>query len=217
MDKTSFKGQDAEYGRRYAILNQGTTPDYLMPVKFLDGTTEYDGFAPRENIRIKMNGGGLNYVHGGTSLQELVVPVIDYHFLRNDYKTYQKNKAKYDTKPVTVSLLSANRKIVNMIFSLNFYQKEAVGDNREAATYLLYFVDSSGKQISDTSKIIADKISDNAQERTFRCSFTLKPLKYSNQDSYYLTIADESGLQMPIKEEFQINIAFAVDDFNFGL
>lgn len=217
VDKTSFKGQDAEYGRRYAILNQGTTPDYLMPVKFLDGTTEYDGFAPRENIRIKMNGGGLNYVHGGTSLQELVVPVIDYHFLRNDYKTYQKNKAKYDTKPVTVSLLSANRKIVNMIFSLNFYQKEAVGDNREAATYLLYFVDSSGKQISDTSKIIADKISDNAQERTFRCSFTLKPLKYSNQDSYYLTIADESGLQMPIKEEFQINIAFAVDDFNFGL
>jgi uncharacterized protein (TIGR02687 family) len=217
VDKTSFKGQDAEYGRRYAILNRGAKPDYLMPVQFLDGTTEFDGFAPRENIRIKMNGGGLNYVHGGTSLQELVVPVIDYRFLRNDYKTYQKNKAKIDTKPVTVSLLSANRKIVNMIFSLNFYQKEAVSDNREAATYLLYFVDSSGKQISDTSKIIADKLSDNAQERTFRCSFTLKPLKYSSQDSYYLTIADESGLQMPIKEEFQINIAFAVDDFDFGL
>jgi uncharacterized protein (TIGR02687 family) len=216
VDKTSFKGLDAEYGRRYAILQHGTTPDYLMPVKFLDCTTEFDGFAPRENIRIKMNGGGLNYVHGGTSLQELVVPVIDYHFLRNDYKTYQKNKAKYDTKPVTVSLLSANRKIVNMIFSLNFYQREAVGDNREAATYLMYFVDASGKQISDTSKIIADKVSDNAQERAFRCSFTLKPLKYSNQDSYYLTIADESGLQMPIKEEFQIDIAFAVDDFDFG-
>ena len=216
VDKTSFKGQDAEYGRRYAILQHGTTPDYLMPVKFLDGTTEFDGFAPCENIRIKMNGGGLNYVHGGTSLQELVVPVIDYHFLRNDYKTYQKNKAKYDTKPVTLSLLSANRKIVNMIFSLNFYQKEAVGDNREAATYILYFVDVNGKQISDASKIIADKVSDNAQERTFRCSFTLKPLKYSNQDSYYLTIADESGSQMPIKEEFQIDIAFAVDDFDFG-
>jgi hypothetical protein len=43
VDKTSFKGQDAEYGRRYAILNRGVTPDYLMPVKFLDGTTEFDG------------------------------------------------------------------------------------------------------------------------------------------------------------------------------
>ena len=28
-------------------------------------------------------------------------------------------------------------------------------------------------------------------------------------------IADESGLQAPIREEFQIHIAFAVDEFNF--
>ena len=28
-------------------------------------------------------------------------------------------------------------------------------------------------------------------------------------------IADESGLQPPVKEEFQIDIAFAVDDFQF--
>lgn len=46
-----------------------------------------------------------------------------------------------------------------MIFSLNFYQKEPVGDNRES--YQLYFTDSSGKQISDIQKIIADKTSDN--------------------------------------------------------
>ena len=72
----------------------------------------------------------------------------------------------------------------NMIFSLNFYQKEAVGDNRSAANYLLYFVDSNGKQISDTAKIIADKTSEN-------------------------------GLQMPQKEEFQIDIAWAVDEFDF--
>ena len=63
-----------------------------------------------------------------------------------------------------VSLLSATHKVSNMIFSLNFYQKEPVGDNREAATYQLYFTDSNGKQISDIAKIIADKISDNGQE-----------------------------------------------------
>ena len=39
--------------------------------------------------------------------------------------------------------------------------------------------------------------------------------KYSSQESYYLVIADESGLQMPVREEFQIDIAFAVDEFNF--
>ena len=215
VDKTSFNQQDVEYGRRYAIMQKGATPDYLLPVRFVDEEADMDAFAPRENVRIKMSGGGLNFVHGGISLQEMVVPVIDYQFLRNANKAYQRNREKYDTKPVTVSLLSATRKISNMIFSLNFFQQEAVSDNRSVCNYLLYFVDSNGKQISDTARIIADKASDNAQDRTFRCSFNLKSLKYSNRDSYYLVIADESGLQAPQREEFQIDIAFALDEFNF--
>lgn len=213
VDKTTPSEQDVEIDRRYLITRKGVTPDYLLPVKFMDD--RYDAFAPRASVRIKKKGGGLNFVHGGISLQEMVVPIIEYHYLRNDSKAYQRNKAKYDTKPVEIGLLSASRKISNMIFSLNFYQKEAVCDNRSAANYLLYFVDSNGKQISDTAKIIADKTSENGQERTFRCSFNLKSLKYDNRASYYLVIADESGLQMPQKEEFQIDIAFAVDEFDF--
>ena len=79
----------------------------------------------------------------------------------------------------------------------------------------MYFVDEYGQKISDTAKIIADKTSDNAQERTFRCNFSLRSQKYSSRQAYFLVIADESGLQAPVKEEFQIDIAFAVDDFNF--
>ena len=215
VDKTTESEQDVEIGRRYAIMQKGVQPQYLLPVKFLGDETPYDAFTPRENIRIKMKGGGLNFVHGGISLQEMVVPVIEYHFLRNQSKEYQKNKSKYDTKPVEISLLSANRKISNMIFSLDFYQKEAVGGNREAATYQLYFTDSNGKQISDVQKIIADKTSDNGQERTFRCQFNLKSLKYSNTETYFLVIVDENGLQIQ-REEFQIDIAFAVDEFDFS-
>lgn len=215
VDKTSFNQQDVEYGRRYAIMQKGVNPGYLLPVKFVDETSGFAAFAPRENIRIKMSGGGLSFVHGGISLQEMVVPVIDYQFLRNASKAYQRNREKYDTKPVSVSLLSATRKISNMIFSLNFFQKEAVGDNRSPCNYLLYFTDASGKHISDVARIIADKSSNNAQERTYRCNFNLKSLKYSNRDRYYLVIADESGLQAPLREEFQIDIAFALDEFNF--
>lgn len=215
VSKASWNGQEVDYGRRYAIMKNGATPEYLIPVQFLNGKTDYTAFAPRENVRIKMSGGGLNFVHGGISLQEMVVPVIDYHFLRNDSKTYQRNRSKIDTKPVTVSLLSASHKISNMIFSLSFYQKEAVGDNREKAIYSLYFTDSAGKAVSDTCRIIADKTSSNSKERTFRCNFNLKSLSYDNKATYYLVIADESGLQMPQREEFQIDIAFAVDEFNF--
>ena len=215
VGKTSFNSMDVEYGRRYAIMKKGAKPNYLLPVKFLDGNTEFEGFAPRENIRIKMNGGGMNFVHGGISLQEMVVPVIEYHYLRNDSMEYKRNKHKYDTKPVTVNLLSANRKISNMIFSLNFYQKDAVSANREAANYQVYFTDENGRQISDVQKIIADKTSDNGAERTFRCQFNLKSLKYSNTATYYLVISDEQGLQTPKREPFQIDIAFAVDEFDF--
>lgn len=214
VDKTTEAADDVEVDRRYLITKKGAKPQYLLPVKFMDDE-QYDAFAAMGNVRIKKKGGGLNFVHGGISLQEMVVPIIDYHYMRTDSAGYKKNKKKYDTKPVTVSLLSANHKISNMIFSLNFYQKEAVRDNREAANYLLYFVDSENKQVSDTQRIIADKTGDNNQERTFRVNFNLKSMKYDNKESYYLVIADESGLQLPQREEFTIDIAFAVDNFDF--
>lgn len=213
-DNAGFKNHIIEYGRRYAIMMKDSKPEYLQYVKFLDGNTDYEAYAPKENVRIKMNGGGLNYVHGGISLQELCVPLIEYHFLRKQSKEYQRNKEAYDTKPVEISLLSATHKISNMIFSLNFYQKEAVGDNRAGAVYQIYFTDGKGKQISDVQKIIADKTSENGQERTFRCSFNLKSLKYDNKEIYYLVIAEEGG-EIKAQEEFQIDIALAVDDFDF--
>ena len=215
VDLESKDDQRIEVGRRYSIMHRRYHSDFLIPVRFIAGDNpHYDGWAPREMVRIKMKGGGLNFVHGGISLQEMVVPVIEYHFLRNQSKEYIRNKSRYDTKPVEVGLLSEGRKISNMIFSLNFYQKDPVGGNREAATYQVYFADSSGKAISDVVKIIADKTSANNQERIFRCGFNLKSLKYSNTDTYHLIIADENGLQVQ-REEFQIDIAFAVDEFDF--
>ena len=102
-----------------------------------------------------------------------------------------------------------------MIFSLDFYQEDAVSTNREMAIYKIYFTDENGKQISDVQKVIADKTSDNGSERIFRCQFNLKSLKYSNTAIYYLVIEEEKGLQMPQREQFQIDIAFAVEEFDF--
>ena len=88
-------------------------------------------------------------------------------------------------------------------------------ENQEKIQDSLRDLNSENQKISDTCKIIADKTTENAQERTFRCSFNLKSRKYNVQETYYLIISDESGLQAPIKEEFQIDIAFAVDEYNF--
>lgn len=213
VDRTTLGKEDVEVDRRYLITRKGAKPDYLLPVKFMD--ENYDAFAPKESVRIKKKGGGLQFVHGGISLQEMVVPVISYHYLRKESKTFQLNKAKYTVKPVELSLLSGNHKVTNMIFSLSFYQKEAVGDNLSAANYVLYFVDGAGNPISDRVKIIADKTSSNEKDRIFRVAFNLKSQKYSNAEIYYLVIENENGLELPKKEEFQIDIAFAMDDFDF--
>lgn len=215
VDKTSETATDVEVDRRYLIAQKGAAPEYLLPVCFINGETDYDAFAARENVRIRKKGGGLNYVHGGISLQEMVVPVVEYKYLHTNSKDYTNNKARFDTKPVQLNLLSANRKLCNMIFSLDFHQTEPVGGNREAANYELYFTDAGNNRISDTCRIIADKTSDNSKERTFRCNFNLKSLPYDNRAAYYLVIADESGLQMPKREEFQIDIAFALGEFDF--
>lgn len=211
VGKTATTAQ-VEIGRRYAILQKGANPQYLLPMKLLDGKTSYDAFTPRENIRIKMKGGGLNFVHGGISLQEIVVPIIEYHFLRNQSKEYKENKDMYDTKPVEICLLTSNRKISNMIFALDFYQKDPLGINRQAATYQLQFKDSNGNPVSDMQKIIADKADDDIRARTFRRTFNLRAQKYNSADIYYLVI--DNGLSAQ-REEFQIDIAFSMDEFNF--
>lgn len=204
LDKTTASAQDVESGRRYAIMQKGARPQNLLPVKFLDGKTPYEAFTPRENMRIKIKGGGLNFVHGGISLQEMVVPIIECHVLRN--------QSKDDTKPVEICLFTSERKISNMIFALNFYQKEPIGINRQATTYRLQFTDSNGNPVSDEQQIIADKIEDDIQERTFRRTFNLKAQRYSSTDTYYLAI--DNGLEVQ-RVEFRIDIAFSMTDFDF--
>lgn len=206
--------QEVEFGRRYAIMQRGARAQYLLPIKLLGGKTPYDAFTPRENIRIKIKGGGSKFVHGGISLQEMAVPIIEYHFLRNQSKEYKENRSLYDTKPVEICLLSSNRKISNMMFSLDFYQKEPVGINRQAMIYKLYFTNGNGNLVSDIQKVVADKTEHDIQERIFRRTFNLKSLKYSNTDTYYLVIIDDNGLNEQ-REEFTISIAFTVNTVDF--
>lgn len=214
MEKSSFKKDIVEQGRRYVITNDLANPDFLMPVKGIYNDANLLGFAPRENIRIKC-AGGTKFVHGGTCLQEMCVPIIKYKYLRTGYKAYRINKDKYDTKPVSIALLSSNRKISNMIFNLSFYQKEAVKDSYVPCTYNVYITDANGNEVSDTQKIIADKTSTIPKDREFKCTFNLKSQQFSNTETYYLVIVDEEGKQVPIKEEVQIDIAMAIGDFDF--
>ncbi len=208
---------EIDIGRRYAILSDVVVPEKLMPIKLIDSDMSCMGYTPKENIRIKRKGSGENFVHGGVSLQEMVVPVITYNHLRNTSKEYLKNKAKYDTTLVEVGLVSSSRKISNMIFALNFFQKEQVSDVKTESSYTVYFANAEGLQISDSQKIIASKTSEDTRERSFRCTFNLKAMNFNRLETYYLMIIEDTGVLSPQREEFNIDLAFNVGEFDFKM
>ncbi len=90
ISRQTFDGEVYELGRRYALVSPQTTAEYLLPVKteWEVGGVPMKGYAPQDTVRIKVQGGGENYVHGGISLQEMVVPVIVYKGMRSGYKQY---------------------------------------------------------------------------------------------------------------------------------
>lgn len=209
IDRKAFSGNVYELGRRYALTAPDTTADFLLPVNLereLDGTP-IKGYAPQDTIRMKVQGGGENYVHGGISLQELVVPVIAFKNLRTSNKNY------VEVKNAELKLLSESRKISNLIFSLEFHQRQPVGDKIQPCTYSIYMTDDEGVVISDRQTVIADKTSDNAADRVFRVRFNLKAGTYDKKKVYRLVIANEIDVE---EIEFHIDIAFA-DDFGFDL
>ena len=64
-------------------------------------------------------------------------------------------------------------------------------------------------------KIIADKVSQENADRTFRCTFNLKAGDYSRNAEYFLVIHNTDNDEVVQKVSFQIDTAFQKDDFNF--
>ena len=135
-------------------------------------------------------------------------PIIEFKNLRSSSKKF------VDVRKAELQLLSQSRKVSNSIFTLDFYQKEAVGGKITAATYDVFMSDATGKPVSDTQTIIADKTDSDAMSRTFHTRFTLKSAEFKKTESYFLTILEKGTTNVVAKEEFSIDIAF-INDFDF--
>jgi len=210
ISRQTFDGDVYELGRRYALVAPFTTSEHLLPVNIGEEMAGIPirGYAPQYTVRIKVAGGGDNYVHGGISLQEIAVPVIVYKAMRSRSKKY------IEVTNPGLTLISESRKIANLMFSLEFMQRTPVGDKVQPCNYSLYFIGDDGAKISDEQTVIADRSSANASERVFRVRFTLKSMSFDRNIAYRLIIANDTDA--PEEVEFRIDIAFA-DDFGFDL
>lgn len=210
-DKVNLTRLDNKLLNKRYILTRDTAPQ-------MEGTLQYsmgyldeslaDCFVtvPRGMEIFKTGGGGQNYVHGGLSLQEIVIPLLK-------VKT---ERGKKDVNTVKVVLTSLTRKITNLITYLDFIQTENVSDILTPAKLSVYFETKTGERITGEQLIIADKKNTAPENRQFHEKFTFKNRKYSKSENYYLVMLDvESGVELE-RHEFILDIAFS-DDFGFGI
>ena len=153
----------------------------------------------------KAPGSGLNYVHGGCSPQEMLVPLIE-------VKTEKGHK---ETTTAQIALVSLTSKITNLITSLDFVQTDAVSDVVKETTYRIYFVDDNDVKISNEHLYVADKKDKDTVKRVFRLRFSFKNKKYSKNQKYYLVAYDDNNSLEVLRHEIVMDIAFA-DEFGFG-
>lgn len=207
VETASVSSAIYERDRRYMLAERTSAGAHLLTIPMAEYHSDSVLLIPRETCRFKA-GGGMNYVHGGVTLQEMMIPVITFKNLRATSKQYEENRK------ATISLISSGRKICNNVFSLDFYQKEEVCGKVAPTAYEVYFTDAMGKTISNVKTILADKTDPAGENRVTRMRFTLNGQNYQKTEEYFLTVQEKGGAGIPEKVPFSIDIAFT-NDFDF--
>lgn len=206
------KLQDSYENRRFILTDKDESIEGTLTFKMnylLGPETELKCITPKGVNRFEIKGPGANYVHGGASLQEMVIPVIRF---KNE-----RGKTAKDIQKVKVTLTSLTRKITNTITYLEFFQTEKIADKRVPCRLKIYFEDEDGNRISNESIIIADIKSDDPNQRKFKEKFVLKNLKYDKTKKYYLIFEDEEEPIENIYEKVPFIIDLAFGNHEFGL
>ena len=193
------------YEKRFALYSSELKTEGIRNIALNTIYSNCEGYvsSPVGTDIIKSPGSGLNYVHGGCSPQEMLVPVIE-------VKT---ERSYTETKKAPISLITPVKRITNLVLNLEFFQSEAVSDVIKEAVYKVYFVSEDGETISNESFIIAEKTDPDAIHRIFKLRFSLKNRTYDPKQHYYLVAIDDSNGMEALRTEVVIDIAFAG---NFG-
>ena len=205
-ERDFIQGTVLEYKRRYAIVQDAQPTQETLAQSLGDyGRPELNALAPRANIRFKLSGAGINYVHGGLALQEICLPVVCYQHRRAGQLGFQRGD-KTD-----LQLVDAGRKISNNIFTLRFLQTMPVSDKTLARTVEAWFEDDRGQTISDRLRIIADKTNPANNERMISLTFRLLGTGFDSRKDYHLVVWDAEDQVILQRIPFSIEIAFGQD------
>ncbi len=123
--------------------------------------------------RFPLQGSGKRYVHGGLSLQEVIVPVLKIHIARAD-----------DTEQVDVDLLRVPDKITTGTITLSLYQDRPVADKVLPRTLRVGIYAPDGSALSEVRTVVFDSADTEPRQREKTVPLTMSRAAdaYNNKD-----------------------------------
>lgn len=161
--------------RRFVLGNNliGNQSVQKWEGKDLGFADDTEALIPKSINRIRIQGAGSRFVHGGASLQEIVVPVLEINKAR-----------KSDIEQVDIDIISGSSNITSNSFAVNFYQKQPVADKIQPRQIKAGFYSEAGQLISDVITLLFNSSDSDAMAREKRqiFLFTAEAAKYNGQD-----------------------------------
>ncbi|AKP64726.1 hypothetical protein FC99_GL001762 [Levilactobacillus koreensis JCM 16448] len=143
--------------------------------------------------------GSFNYVHGGSSLQEMIVPLLE----------VKATSSRSTAQNVKLELFSMNRQITSLTVPLVLRQEQPIGPTVIPAEFTLYFVNDQGQQISGQQTVNANSRSESVKDRMQSIQLILADQAYDKAKAYSLVIENMSS-----HEKTEIPFTMDIADFN---
>jgi len=160
------EGEGIYYRNRRFVLGTGMRSSgsfkTFMPAQLgLEGTVEVQ--IPKSINRLRQKGSGSRFVHGGATLQEVVIPVLRIN-----------KKRQSDVSRVEVEFIGgAGKTITSGQVAVVLYQTQAVTDKIQGRKLRGGIYAQNGELISDSHELIFDLTSENPREREMPVRFVL--------------------------------------------
>lgn len=113
--------------------------------------------------RIRKQGAGSRFVHGGSMPQEVVIPVLHVNI-----------KKKQGISEVSVDILNRKSRITTNNQTISFYQSEPVTDKMKGVDMRFGFYDKDGNLLSDSIVLSFNSESKESEQREQKHKFVFK-------------------------------------------
>jgi len=169
------KGTCLKYNRRFVLgsnlKDQASFKKFKAKDVLIDD--DIDVMLPKSINRLRIKGSGYKFVHGGMTLQEIVIPVL---------KVVSRTKAK--VRYVGVDILSKPEKITSGQITLKLYQEEPIEDKILPRYLRVGFYSSDDSKISNFEEVGFDSVDPVGDNRIKKIKFTFSSdiNSYNNTD-----------------------------------